>query len=72
MIFIDSFKISDGKFVPEGLVEMTKLATENDEKMVKIGEEIAEECKTVEDADRLVSRFFIQELNLKYSLLLRV
>lgn len=46
--------MADGKFVPEGFVEITKMATENDEKLVKVGEEIAEECKSVEDPDRLV------------------
>lgn len=42
----------DGKFMPEGLVEVTKLATENDEEMVKVAQSLAEECKDVADDDR--------------------
>lgn len=44
--------MADGKFQPDGLVEVAKLATENDEEMVKNAEEIANECKTVVDDDR--------------------
>lgn len=47
-----SFQIADGKFSPEGLVEVAKLATENDEEKVKVAGEIADECKDVTDADR--------------------
>lgn len=44
--------MADGKFQPDGLVEVAKLATENDEQMVKTAKEIADECKTVADDDR--------------------
>lgn len=44
--------MADGKFVPEGLVEVAKLATEDDEEMVKVVKEMAEVCKDVADDDR--------------------
>lgn len=45
-------QMADGKFQPEGLVEVAKLATENNEEMVKTVEEIANECRPVADSDR--------------------
>lgn len=47
--------MSDGKFVPEGLVEVTKLATENDEKIVEMATEVAEECRSTADDDPYVN-----------------
>lgn len=41
----------DGKFNPEGLTEVTRLATEGDEKMVNSAKEMGESCKGVEDPD---------------------
>lgn len=50
--------MGDGKFIPEGLVEVSKMATE-DEQTVNLVTEIADECNNVTDADRytLYSRF---------------
>lgn len=38
--------------MPEGLVEVAKLATEDDEQKVNMVKEISEECKDVTDDDK--------------------
>lgn len=43
--------MEDKKFNPEGLTEVTRVATEGDEKMVQMAKEMGESCKAVEDPD---------------------
>lgn len=41
----------DKKFNPDGLTEVTRVASEGDEKMVAMAKDMGESCKAVEDPD---------------------
>lgn len=43
--------MADNKFCPDGLTEVTRVATEGDEKMITMAKEMGESCKSVEDQD---------------------
>lgn len=50
-IYRVKIQIEGDKFKPEGMVEITKMATDNDEEKVKMAEEICAECSDVSDPD---------------------